>query len=379
MAGIDKVMTRVAGKPLVWHSVEAFLRSDEIDEIVIVTRADLEERLRREVDDRGLTKVRRVVRGGETRQESSRHGLAALSRDVDIVLVHDAARPLVTGELIERVVRAAATDGAAVPGVAPVSTIKTFADGASLGTVDRTTLREAQTPQGFRRDVLARAFAAAIRDGYDGTDETSLVERTGERVAIVEGDRRNLKITVPDDLAVAEAFLSGGQPPRRTRIGFGQDVHRLVEGRPLVLGGVTIPHTKGLLGHSDADVLAHAICDALLGAAGAGDLGEHFPDTDDEWKGAAGATLIARTVEILSGFGYVPVNVDAMVSAQAPRLASWRPEMVKNLAEALRLPESSVSVKFGTTERLGFEGREEGISATAVALVATLPSTSENP
>jgi 2-C-methyl-D-erythritol 4-phosphate cytidylyltransferase/2-C-methyl-D-erythritol 2,4-cyclodiphosphate synthase len=379
MAGIDKVMTPLAGQPIVLHSVRAFQDADSVDEIVLVTRRELEERLHALAESRGCTKLRRVVRGGATRQESSRHGLAALSKDVELVLVHDAARPLVSGELIERVVAEAAAVGAAIPGVAPVSTIKREENGACAGTVDRAGLREAQTPQGFRRDVLARAFAAALRDRVDGTDEAALVERTGERVAIVAGERRNVKITVPEDLAVAEALLTGGAPPQQTRIGFGLDVHRLVEGRALVLGGVEIPHAKGLEGHSDADVVAHAVCDALLGAAGAGDLGEHFPDTEEEWKGVSGESLLARTVEILGGFGYVPVNVDATVSAQAPRLAPYRERMIRNLARALRLPESRVSVKFGTTERLGFEGREEGISATAVALVGTIPVTPESP
>jgi len=379
MAGIDKVMAPLAGLPIVLHSVHAFEDSESVDEIVLVTRAELETRLHDLAQSRGCAKVRRVVTGGATRQESSRNGFAALSREVDVVLVHDAARPLVSGELIERVVAETAAGAAAIPGVAPVSTIKREEDGACAGTVDRAGLREAQTPQGFRRRVLSRAFAAALRDGVEGTDEASLVERTGERVAIIPGERRNVKITVPEDLAVAEALLTGGAPPQQTRIGFGLDIHRLVEGRPLVLGGVEIPHPKGLDGHSDADVIAHAVCDALLGAVGAGDIGEHFPDTEEAWKGASGESLLSRTVEILAGFGYVPVNVDATVSAQAPRLAPYRERMVRNLARALRLPDSRVSVKFGTTERLGFEGREEGISATAVALVGTIPVTPESP
>ncbi|HMB70686.1 MAG TPA: 2-C-methyl-D-erythritol 2,4-cyclodiphosphate synthase, partial [bacterium] len=216
------------------------------------------------------------------------------------------------------------------------------------------------------------------KEGFQGTDEAALVERTGERVAIVEGDRRNLKVTVPDDLAVAEALLAGRTPPQQTRVGLGHDVHRLEEGRPLILGGVTIDHPRGLAGHSDADVLSHAIADALFGAAGLGDLGHHFPDTDDEWKDASGERLLVRAVEILGDSGYVPTNVDATVSAQSPRLAPHRAAMVTNLARALDLPESRVSVKFTTTERLGFEGREEGISATAVAQVGSLPRIPES-
>ncbi len=373
MAGLDKMLTPLAGRPVVMHSLLAFQRSDLVDEIVLVAREELEERLRLLAENAGVSKLRFVVRGGATRAESSRHGVGALSKETEVVLVHDAARPLVSAELIARVVDAAIRENAAIPAVPVVATIKQEEDGAATATVDRSRLREAQTPQGFRRGVLARAFAAAIRDGFHGTDEASLVERTGARVAIVAGEARNVKITVPEDLAVADALLSGTAPPQQTRVGIGFDVHRLVEGRPLVLGGVEIPHRLGLFGHSDADVVAHAVCDALLGAAALGDLGDHFPDHDPAWKNASGAKLLARTVEILRVSGYVPVNVDVTVAAQAPTLAAWRAAMTSNVARNVRLPESRVSVKFTTTERLGFEGREEGIAATAVALVGRIP------
>jgi 2-C-methyl-D-erythritol 4-phosphate cytidylyltransferase/2-C-methyl-D-erythritol 2,4-cyclodiphosphate synthase len=373
MAGLDKVMTPLAGRPLVMHSLLAFQQCDRIDEIVVVTREELEERVHRMAESAGCAKLRHVVRGGETRAESSRHGLGAISKDVQLVLVHDAARPLVTPSLIAQVADTAASTGAANPALEPVATIKRAADGAVAATLDRTALREAQTPQAFRRDLLSKAFVRATRDGFAGTDEASLVERLDVPVAIVPGERRNVKITVPEDLAVAEALLTGGALPRQTRIGFGYDVHRLVEGRRLVLGGVEIPHPKGLLGHSDADVVAHAICDALLGAGSLGDIGRRFPDSDATWKDAPGEKLLARTVEILRLSGYVPVNVDVTVSAQAPRLAPHRDAMIGNVARALALPESRVSVKFTTTERLGFEGREEGVAATAVALVGRIP------
>jgi 2-C-methyl-D-erythritol 4-phosphate cytidylyltransferase/2-C-methyl-D-erythritol 2,4-cyclodiphosphate synthase len=372
MAGIEKMVVPLAGRPLVMHSVVAFETCDLVDEIVVVTRADLVERVSSLVEGAGCTKVRAVVRGGATRSESSRHGIAALSKDVKTVLVHDGARPLVSDALIRRVVEAA-MHGAVIPGVAPTSTIKLEAGGASAGTLDRERLREAQTPQGFPRELLARALAWAIKAPAPPTDEAACVEGLGERVAIVAGDRRNIKVTVPDDLAVAEALVSGGAPPRETRIGFGTDVHRLTEGRPLVLGCVEIEHPRGLDGHSDADVLAHAICDALLGAAASGDIGDHFPDSSPEWEGASGERLLRRTVEILVEFGYVPLNVDATVSAQAPRLAPHRQRMIDHIARALRLPGARVSVKFTTTEHLGFEGREEGISATAVAQIGRIP------
>ena len=372
MAGLEKVLAPLAGTPLLLHSVRAFEECEVIDEVVVVTRDTLLDRVHDLVERDGLAKVKAVVRGGDTRQESSRHGLSALSPDVEVVLIHDGARPLVSAELIDRVARAAA-DGPVIPGVPPVSTIKREENGRSAETLDRERLREAQTPQGFRRGVLARAFAAAMRDGLHGTDEATVVERLGEPVTIVEGERRNLKVTVPEDLVVAEALVQGQAPPQTTRVGHGYDVHRLVEGRPLWLGCVKIPFDRGLQGHSDADVLAHAICDALFGAVGLGDLGKHFPDTDEEWEGASGEDLIGRTVEILREVGYVPVNVDATVRAQAPPLAPHREGMVENLARALGMPTTRVSVKFTTTEGLGFEGRGEGISATAVALVGRIP------
>jgi 2-C-methyl-D-erythritol 2,4-cyclodiphosphate synthase len=212
-----------------------------------------------------------------------------------------------------------------------------------------------------------------MREGFEATDEAALLEHAGYTVQIVEGDRRNLKVTVIEDLAVAEALVSGNRVPTLPRIGVGHDVHRLVAGRPLVLGGVVIPHERGLEGHSDADVLAHAVCDALFGAASRGDLGDHFPDDDETWKDAPGRMLLERTVEILREVGYVPVNVDATVCAESPRLSPYRDAMARNLAGALRLPRERVSVKFTTTEGLGYEGRREGISATAVALVGHIP------
>jgi 2-C-methyl-D-erythritol 4-phosphate cytidylyltransferase/2-C-methyl-D-erythritol 2,4-cyclodiphosphate synthase len=377
MAGVEKMLAPLAGEPLLLRAVRPFERCDSVQEIVVVTREDLEGPVRRLLDRAQVAKLRSVVRGGETRTESARNGLAALSADLDLVLVHDGARPLVSTALIERVARAAEAEGAAVPGVVPVSTIKREQGGRSAGTLDRDTLREAQTPQGFRREVLARAFADALRDGFHGTDEAACVERSGVPVMLVPGERTNLKVTVPEDLLLAEALL-GGVVLTDTRVGSGYDVHRLVEGRPLRLGGVDVPHDRGLEGWSDADVLAHAVCDALLGGASLGDIGDWFPDTDARWKGASGAELLTRTVEILRGVGYVPRNVDATVRAQAPRLAPYRRRMIENLARALGLAEDRVSVKFTTTEGLGFEGTGQGISATAVALLAreaALPET----
>ncbi|MAF26300.1 MAG: bifunctional 2-C-methyl-D-erythritol 4-phosphate cytidylyltransferase/2-C-methyl-D-erythritol 2,4-cyclodiphosphate synthase [Gemmatimonadetes bacterium] len=369
MGGVDKMLAPLAGEPLLLHSIRAFHDCEAVAEVVVVTREDLLEPVRQMVETPEFPRVRRVVPGGRTRAESSRHGLAALSGEIAVVLVHDGARPLISDALIHRVAEAAEETGAVLPGIAPVSTIKRAEGDVCAATLDRASLREAQTPQGFRREVLARAMAADARDGSNPTDEASSVERSGTPVALVEGERRNLKVTVPEDLAIAETILAGGRPVRALRVGVGVDTHRLEPGCPLVLGGVTIPFDRGLAGHSDADVLSHAVCDALLGAAAAGDIGDHFPDDDPRWKGVSGADLLRRTVAILRESGYGPAHVDATVSAEKPRLAPHRAEMVANIADALGLSPDRVSVQFTTTEGLGFVGRGEGMSATAVALL----------
>ena len=282
------------------------------------------------------------------------------------MLVHDAARPFADAALIDRVSRRVATTGAAVPAVAVRDTVKR-ADPATrhvVETVSRDNLWLAQTPQGFRRSVLDAAMALGQRD-VAATDEAMLAEQAGHAVAIVAGDEDNVKLTTPADLAAARArVLAGG------RVGSGYDLHRLVEGRPLVLAGVAVPFDRGPLGHSDGDVLSHSIVDAIFGAAGAGDIGRHFPDTDPAWKGAPGLDLLRRAVAIVARLGWAVANVDATIILERPKLAPHIDAMRGQLAAALGVTIDRVSVKAKTNEGVDAVGRGEAIAAHAIAVLA---------
>ncbi|HMC52439.1 MAG TPA: 2-C-methyl-D-erythritol 4-phosphate cytidylyltransferase [Acidimicrobiales bacterium] len=304
-----------------------------------------------------------IVSGGATRPASVRAGLAGIPRDTDIAVVHDAVRPLAPGSLFAAVISAvrSGADGA-VPGLAPTDTIKRTAGERVVATLDRSSLVAVQTPQAF----VVSALRLAHRGEPEATDDAALVEASGGRVEVVAGDPRNIKVTTPDDLTVAEALLSGRPPvPSALRVGLGFDVHPFSDdGRPLILGGVAFPGQRGLAGHSDADVVAHAVADALLGAAGLGDLGQHFPDTDEEWRGARGLDLLTRVTAMVHDTGLRPTNVDCTVVLEAPRLAPHRAELERRLASAIGAP---VSVKATRAEGLGALGRGEGVACWAVA------------
>jgi 2-C-methyl-D-erythritol 4-phosphate cytidylyltransferase/2-C-methyl-D-erythritol 2,4-cyclodiphosphate synthase len=369
----------LAGRPILQRTVDTFLACASVGEVIVALPHDLADKRPRYLDS---PKVK-VVPGGERRQDSVANGFDALSKDVEIVLVHDAARPLVDEATIERAIAAAASMGAAVAAVAASDTVKLSEHGEGARLVDRTLPRDtiflAQTPQAFRREVLGQAVALG-RSGVEATDEAALAERAGHRVQLVEGSRRNIKITTSDDLLLAEALVDGTGAPRAAaprpssvlRIGTGYDLHRLVEGRPLILGGVTIPFERGLAGHSDADVLAHAVTDAILGAASLGDIGRHFPDTDPRWKGASSMDLLARAVALLQQRGFAVVNVDATVVAERPKLGPHREAIIASLAGVLRLETGAVSVKAKTNEGVDATGRGEAIAAHAVALIQQL-------
>ena len=317
---------------------------------------------------RARTKPIVVVEGGNRRQDSVRHAFASVAA-ADVVVIHDAARPLVSADLIRRTVEAAAVNGAAIAALRVSDTVKqAAADGRITATLPRDGIYLAQTPQAFRMNVLRDALALES----DATDEASLAERAGHPVHIVDGDPRNLKITTPADLEIAERLL-GGAPGAAVRIGNGYDLHRLVEGRPLVLGGVTIPFEKGLLGHSDADVICHAVTDAVLGAAGAGDIGRHFPDTDPEWKNADSLELLRRAIGVVGAAGYVVSNVDVIVIAQRPKLAPHVDAIRASMAPALGCDVSQISVKGKTNEGVDSIGAGESIAAQAVALLVRSP------
>jgi 2-C-methyl-D-erythritol 4-phosphate cytidylyltransferase/2-C-methyl-D-erythritol 2,4-cyclodiphosphate synthase len=361
-----KAFLELAGEPLLLRAARPFADAPSVDAIVAVVPAEAASEALALLAP--VAKLHAVVPGGARRQDSVRAGLAAAPAGFDgVVLVHDAARPFADVDLIERVARAARAHGAALPVVPVTDTVKRVSGGTVQETMPRDALWAAQTPQGFRHAVLSAAYEAAFRDGVTVTDEAMAVERSGHAVHVVEGSAGNRKLTHPEDLRWAEGVAGGGA--ERLRVGTGFDAHRLVSGRPLVLGLVTVPHARGLEGHSDGDCLAHAVCDALLGAAALGDMGRHFPSGDERWRGASGAVFCAEVARALRAEGLAVQNVDATVIAQEPRLGGHVEAMRAALAGSLGVPLHAVSVKVKSTDGLGAVGRGEGIAAQATALL----------
>jgi 2-C-methyl-D-erythritol 4-phosphate cytidylyltransferase/2-C-methyl-D-erythritol 2,4-cyclodiphosphate synthase len=361
-----KQLLTLRGVTIVQRSVTAFDRCGHVDEIVLVLPPDLA--VPSVVATPDGTPLR-VVSGGSRRQDSVARGFAAVSALSDIVVVHDAARPLCSPALIIRTIEAALRHGAAIAAVPVNDTLKQRSVGDGRF-VSRTLWRErivmAQTPQAFRRDVLAAAIKLG-REEVSATDEAMLAERAGHRVALVEGDPRNIKITTAIDLVIAERLL--GETMATGRVGFGYDLHRLVEGRPLVLGGVHIPHDRGLLGHSDADAVCHALTDAILGAVAAGDIGRHFPDTDPRWKGASSIDLLRAVVGLVGSLGFVVVNLDVVIVAERPKVAPYVDQMREAVAAAVGILPAAVSIKGKTNEGVDAIGRGEAIATHAVAML----------
>ena len=370
--GFDKLSFDLGGETVLHRSIRAFAQCPLVDEIILVAGSNRAFAQQQAAD---CAKPVCVVAGGATRAESAKNGVLAASGA--LVAVHDAARPFVGQQVITAALEAAARCGAAAPAVPVKDTIKAAVRGSGKtvpescfvhATPDRSTLYAVQTPQCFDR----AAYLAALEE-LDAekarlvTDDCSLFELTGRPVQLTQGDYANLKITTREDLPRPEQ-----KEEHKMRIGHGYDVHRLVEGRKLILGGVEVPFEKGLLGHSDADVLAHAVMDAVLGAAALGDIGQHFPDNDPVYSGADSLKLARRVAEILKEHGFRIENIDATLLCQRPKLAPHIPAMRRNLADAFGLPVDAVSVKATTEEHLGFTGEGLGIAAHAVALIETL-------
>lgn len=371
-AGRNKVLLPLVRESVLSRAARAF--AGLADGMVVVSRPEDQAAIRADLAASGaFPGPMCIVPGGDTRQASVWHGLQALPPEVTHVLIHDGARCLVDEGTIRRAMEAAQRCGSGVAAVPVVDTIKQADEGWRVAaTPDRASLRAVQTPQAFRVELIRRAHLAAQAEGYLGTDDASLLEHMGLRVQLTEGHRRNIKLTTPEDMTMAEAMLSSMPGLPALRVGQGYDVHRLVPGRPLILCGVTVPHTTGLLGHSDADVALHALMDAMLGAAALGDIGRHFPDTDERYRGISSMALLSRVVALLDEHRLRVVNADVTIMAQRPKLLPHIPQMRENVACALNLPLERVNVKATTTEGLGFEGREEGISAQAVCLLQTL-------
>lgn len=362
MKGTDKLTLRVGGMSVLERSLKAFCGHPEIDSVVAVVRDDLKDTVKALADK--YPKLCAVVTGGSTRCLSVRNGIFAAPGDTDYFAIHDGARPFVSSELISRTLAAAVEHGAAAPALPVVDTIKTVEGDIITGTLSRNSLRAVQTPQIFRAD----AYREAIRGATEAFDDCQLYEKNGGKVWIVEGERDNFKITEPDDVKRALTVTGTDMMPDY-RTGHGYDVHRLVEGRKLILGGVDIPYEKGLLGHSDADVLLHAVADAVLGAAALRDIGVHFPDTDPAYEGADSRILLRECVRLAAEKGYRVSSADATVICQRPKLAGYIAEMTRNIASDLGVGIDRVNVKATTEEKLGFTGDGSGIAAHAVVTI----------
>ena len=360
-AGKAKQWELLRGKPVVQWSLEAFQAAGARRVVVVVSSADMHY-ARRLLVHLGCE----VVEGGATRAASVRAGLAALEADPPAaVMVHDAARPFLTTAMVERLLGALDEADGAVPALPVADTLKE-GDGETVGaTRSREGLWRAQTPQAFRFGRLVIAHDGWPAD-EEMTDDAAAVERTGGRVAMVAGDPRLMKITYPEDFAMAEA-LAGRN--RITRTGMGYDAHRFGPGDKVWLCGIEIAHDRSLIGHSDADAGLHALTDALLGAMGYGDIGEFFPPSDPQWKGASSDRFLLYAAKVLTKRGGSINNLDVTLICERPKIGPHRQAMREKLAELLNLPLDAVSVKATTTEKMGFTGREEGLAAQAIVTV----------
>jgi 2-C-methyl-D-erythritol 4-phosphate cytidylyltransferase/2-C-methyl-D-erythritol 2,4-cyclodiphosphate synthase len=355
-ADVPKQLLAVGGVPILQRTVEAFLTHPEVSDVVVALPSSMA------AAPPQFLKGVRIVTGGDSRQASVANAFDEVSSASDVVLVHDAARPFVSGEVISRAIAAAAAHGAAIVAVPVSDTVKRIADGDVINEVFL-----AQTPQAFRRSILEQAVALG-RSGVEGTDEAALVERTGHRVRVVCGDPSNVKITTASDLDAARERMT--RPSVGVaRVGVGYDLHRLVEGRPLILAGVTISSERGALGHSDADAICHAVTDAILGAARAGDIGQLYPDTDARWKDVSSMELLRNAVAIVRERGWTVDNVDVVVILERPKLGPHRIGMETALAATLGVDADCVSIKAKTNEGMDAVGRGEAIAAHAVALL----------
>jgi 2-C-methyl-D-erythritol 4-phosphate cytidylyltransferase / 2-C-methyl-D-erythritol 2,4-cyclodiphosphate synthase len=377
-----KQMLDIGGGSMLQHSVTAFVTHPRISDVIVVMPAEAAGLALTMVPGQGdparLNPVR-MVAGGERRQDSVANAFDAVSSSADVVLIHDAARPFVTAELIDRTIDAAIAHGAAIAALQSRDTVKRVAGGVIRETIPRESVYLAQTPQGFRREVLAAAVAAG-RSGVEATDEAALAERAGYRVHVVDGDPGNVKITTADDLEAARQRMQPrGGGAGVPRVGTGYDLHRLVEGRTLVIGGVVIPSDRGALAHSDGDVACHAATDAILGAASLGDIGRHFPDNDPRWKDADSLAMLREAARLVREQGHEIANVDVTVILERPKIKDVIEEMRTRMAAAMDIDRSCVSLKGKTNEGVDAVGRGEAIAAHAIALLQRVSAGSRPP
>lgn len=380
--GMNKAFLLLEGVPVIAHNLRQVSGVPEVERVIVVVRPD-------EVEE-GTAIIKKyqheyypdlrweLTAGGNERQDSVANALDIIKETEGYVAVHDGARPFATPDVFDRVFAAAKNSGAAVAGVPVKDTTKVVAaSGKVLETLERSKLRAIQTPQIFRLSLLREAYEKLRKENLQVTDDAGAVELLGADVVVAEGSYTNNKITTPDDLVWARALLHRGEYKDlkqdimrpSIRVGSGFDVHRLAAGRKLILCGVEIPYELGLDGHSDADVAVHALMDAMLGAVCLGDIGEHFPDTDMAYKGADSMKLLRHVAGLLAAKGWRVGNADITIIAQKPKLAAYRQQMVKNIAEVLNLEFDAINVKATTTEQLGFTGRGEGIASQVLVTV----------
>ena len=360
---LPKQWRRLAGRPVLRWSVEAFYAAG-VDQVVVVTTPGDEARVREALA--GLPPVA-LAPGGETRRHSVLSGLAAVSGEAGaVVLIHDAARPFLNRTHVDRLLEALKTSAGAIPALPVADTLKR-SDSAGATTVSREGLWRAQTPQAFRLRELRDAFARLPSD-TEPTDDAQVLELAGGTVALVAGDPMLMKLTYPEDFEMAERLAPG---QRLTRTGMGYDAHRFGPGNQVWLCGVPIPHEQGLVGHSDADAGLHALTDAILGAIGEGDIGDHFPPSDPRWRGASSDIFLRHAAELVAARGGRILNVDVTLICEQPKIKPHRQAMRERIARILDLDTDRVSVKATTTEGMGFTGRREGLAAQAVANVET--------
>lgn len=360
--GVPKQFRKIGGKAVLRWAVEPFLRHPAVRDVRVVVAREQEISAREALDGAAVDEL---IPGGAERSDSVQAGLTGL--DADAVLIHDAARPFCPAAVIDRLIASLEFYEGAAPVLAVGDTLARMS--ATLGDpVDRTGLARVQTPQAFRLGALRSAYGRW--QGQAPTDETTVLRAAGLSVAAVEGDPALEKLTTPADFRRAEEWL-GGRLVARTGMGF--DVHAFAGDGPIMLGGVEVPHARGLAGHSDADVVLHAITDALLGAAALGDIGQHFPPSDPQWKGAASDLFLAHAAQLVRAQGGIIDHIDCTVIAEAPKVGPYREGMRSRIAAILNLREAQVSIKATTTEGLGFAGRREGIAAQAIATVRCFP------
>jgi len=364
-ANKNKVLLPVAGQPLLAYTLDPFREVEGVCGVCLVAAAGEEQQVRRIAQRCLLEMDITVVTGGDTRGDSVRAAIAALPAETDSILIHDAARPYATAGIIQAVVDELACHEGVVPGKYAVSTVRRVtSEGVTI--IPRDEVFLAETPQGFRRSAWTRMYALPAKTIREATDDAALLQHIGIRPFFLVTADTNDKITTMEDYRRFVQDASTGV----TRVGYGYDIHTFAAQRPLWLGGIPIPHSQGLEGHSDADVVIHAVADALLGAAALGDIGEWFPPSDERWRGLCGKDLLRQVAQQLTERGYAIVHIDVTVIAEEPHLGVYKKAMQECLAEILQVNAAAVSVKATTNERIGAIGRREGIAAQAVATVS---------